>query len=135
MNNAIVIVLMSTSICRDNGSEPQLSERVYIQLKSMGLFWLHVKCSYNIILIIGKQMNCPYWLILSPDWETFIHSPYAVPWLPWSWANPIPSCHVSNAKYLILKDLWSYILCCKVILLYLDSRFVYCPTAPHIAMY
>lgn len=134
MNNAIVIVLVNTSICRDNGSEPQLSERVYVQLKSMGLFWLHIKCSYNISLIIRKQMNCPYWLILTPDWETFILFAYAVPWLPWFWANSFSSClkcKISHFKRSVI----IYILCCKVILLYLDSWVVYCPTAPPLAMY
>lgn len=69
MNN-VIVMLMNTSICRDNGSDPQLSERVYIQLKSMNPFWLHIKCSYNVSLTIRKLLNCPYWSILTPVWET-----------------------------------------------------------------
>lgn len=52
MNNVIIIMLMSTSIYRDDGSDPQLSERVYIQLKSMDLFWLHKNCWLFIPLML-----------------------------------------------------------------------------------
>lgn len=52
MRNVIIIIITSPSICREDGLDPQLSERVYIQLKSVDLPGLHINWWLFIPLLL-----------------------------------------------------------------------------------